>query len=141
MKLKKEFFLVFFILSFIIILELITNYISQNTVDKIYEKMNKINLSLEEINIKKENNTLNKKEQNLILEKIDKLKKEWLAEENKLSLFFEHDELEKVTKCMIVLEENVKNEEYTIALEDGKEFIYWLYHFKEKDSMKFKNIF
>ena len=141
MKLKKEFFLVFFIISFIIILELVTNYISKNSVEDINEKMNKINETLEEINIKKENNTLDKNEQNLILEKINKLKKEWQIEENKLSLFIEHDELEKVTKCIIVLEENVKNEEYTIALEDGKEFIYWLYHFKEKDSMKLKNIF
>lgn len=141
MRLKKEFLLVFFIISFIIILELITNHFSKESVDKIYKEITSVNSNLEENNLKKENNTLEKSEIKALEEKIKKLKKDWLIEQNKLSAFFEHDELEKVTKCIIVLEENAKNEEYTDALEDGKEFIYWLNHFKEKDTMELKNIF
>ena len=141
MKFKKEFFLVFFILSFIIILELITNIITKKSVDMIYQNINDINFMLTETNIKNEKNILDRNDYENILEKIKKAKRKWLVEENKLSLFIEHDELEKVTKCIVILEENVKNGEYANALENGQELIYWLFHFKEKNSMKLKNIF
>lgn len=141
MNLKKEFLLIFFVILFIVILEILTNCISKKSVDMIYEKVSSVNSSLEEVNVKKENNILDKKEKENLQDKIKNLKKDWLEEQDKLSYFFEHDELEKVTKCIVVLEENARNEEYTNALEDGKEFIYWLDHFKEKDSLKFKNIF
>lgn len=141
MKLKKEFFLVIFIIVFIVSLEIITNNISKNSVDKIYKEINFINEDLESAYIKKENNNLEEAEKKALEEKIENLKNNWFEEQDKLSFFFEHDELEKVSKCVIVLEENAKNEEYTDALEDGKEFVYWLNHFKEKDSMELKNIF
>ena len=76
-----------------------------------------------------------------IEKKIGKLKENWLKKQDKLSYFSEHDELEKVSRCLITLEENVKNEEYEIALEDGSEFMYWLNHIKEKDKLELKNIF
>lgn len=141
MKLKKEFFLVTFIVIFIVFLEIVTNYISKNSVDKIYKQVTSINEELENANVKKENGDLERTEKEKLDEKIENLKKDWFDEQDKLSFFFEHDELEKVSKCIIVLEENAKNEEYTDSLEDGKEFIYWLNHFKEKDSMELKNIF
>lgn len=141
MNLKKEFLLIFFVILFIVILEILTNCISKKSVDMIYEKVSSVNSYLEDVNVKKENNILDKKEKEDLQDKIKSLKKDWLEEQDRLSYFFEHDELEKVTKCIVVLEENARNEEYTNALEDGKEFIYWLDHFKEKDSLKFKNIF
>ena len=141
MKLKKEIFFICFIILFIISLELITNYISKKSVDTIYPKIVSINLSLEKNNVMKENNTLDKRDKEKLQDEIIKLKRCWINMQDKLSYFFEHNELEKVTKSIVVLEENAKNEEYTNALEDGKEFIYWLEHFNEKDSLKLKNIF
>ena len=141
MKLKKEFFLIIFIILFIVILEIITDKISNKSIDVIYKNIEHINILLEEVRIKKEENILQKREKENVEENIKKIKNEWLAEKDKLSYFTEHDELEKITKCIYVLEENAKNEEYLKSLEDCKEFVYWLDIVKEKDSLKLKNIF
>lgn len=141
MKLKKEIFLIIGISVFIIILELVTNLITEESVKKIEEEITEINVALREIkDMEQENDKYNifKKELEI---KIGNLKKDWFLEEDKLSIFSEHNELEKVSKCLIGLEENTKNEEYEIALEDGSEFIYWLNHINEKDKLELKNIF
>lgn len=112
-----------------------------NGLGKIEEKINLVNIKLEEINNLYENNKLEKNNEDKLKEEIENLKTNWFKAQDKLAFFIEHDELEKVSKCLVVLEENCKNNEYTNALEDGKEFIYWLNHFREKDSLKLKNIF
>ena len=68
-----------------------------------------------------------------------KFKDNWYEKQDKLSMFIEHDELEKVTRSLVVLEENSKNEEYETSLENIAEFKFWLYHFEEKEKMKLKN--
>ena len=73
-------------------------------------------------------------------ESIHQLKKDWFDYEKRLSCYIEHNELEKVTSSMILLEENAKNHEYNQALANSKEFIFWLEHFKEKDELIWKNI-
>ena len=141
MKLKKEIILIIGISIFIIFLEIITNLITEESVKKIEEEIMEINVALREIkNMEQGNDEYNnfKKE---LEKKIENLKKDWFLKQDKLSVFSEHNELEKVSKCLIGLEENTKNEEYEIALEDGSEFIYWLNHIKEKDKLELKNIF
>ena len=141
MKLKKEIFLIIGISIFIIFLEIITNLITEESIKFIEEEIKEINFSLSKIK------DMNFEEQEYkefkvdIEKKIGKLKENWLKKQDKLSYFSEHDELEKVSRCLITLEENVKNEEYEIALEDGSEFMYWLNHIKEKDKLELKNIF
>lgn len=141
MKLKKEFILASCIIIFIFSLEIITNYISNKSVEKISKGMNEILEYLMQNNNLNIQGKLSDEKKYMLNEKIGILKNEWIKEQNKLSMFAEHDELEKVTKCIIVLEENVKNEEYTSALEDGREFLYWLEHFKDKDKIEIKTIF
>ncbi len=141
MKLKKEIILIIGISIFIIVLELVTNLITEESVNKVEEKIMKINVALREIKDMEQGNDEYNKLKKELEKKIGNLKKEWFLEEDKLSIFSEHNELEKVSKCLIGLEENTKNEEYEIALEDGSEFIYWLNHIKEKDKLELKNIF
>ena len=74
-------------------------------------------------------------------EKLKKLRENWNEEEDKLAMFAEHNELEKVTTAIVLLEEYTKNEQYDDALANGKEFLYRLKHIKEKDDLKLKNIF
>ena len=62
MKLKKEFFLVLFIIISIIVLEILTDYISKKSIDNIYRKIDHINLLLEELKTKKEENVISKNE-------------------------------------------------------------------------------
>ena len=76
-----------------------------------------------------------------VKKELEKLKKDWFEKQDKLSFFIEHDELEKVSESLILMEENFKNEEYTMALQESQEFLYWLNHCKEKDELKLKNIF
>ena len=141
MKLKKEIILIIGILVFIIGLEIITNIITENSVKDIENKIIEINSDLSKIkNMNQESNEYKEFKKN-IEEKLKILKRDWFLKQDKLSIFSEHDELEKVSKSLIVLEENFKNEEYKIALEDGREFLYWLNHIKEKDKLELKNIF
>lgn len=108
---------------------------------EIEKKINLVNLKLEEAKDLYENDKLETSSEEELKGKIENLKVDWYTAQNKLAFFVEHDELEKVSECLVVLEENSKNKEYTNALEAGKEFIYWLNHFREKDSLKLKNIF
>ena len=141
MKLKKEIFLIIGISIFIIFLEIITNLITEESIKFIGEEIEEINFSLSKIKDMNFEGEEYKEFKGDIEKKIGKLKENWLKKQDKLSYFSEHDELEKVSRCLITLEENVKNEEYEIALEDGSEFMYWLNHIKEKDKLELKNIF
>lgn len=141
MKLKKEIILIIGISVFIIVLELVTNLITEESVKKIEKEITGINVALREIK-DMERGTDNYNKYKKELEKdIENLKKDWFLKQDKLSIFSEHNELEKVSKCLITIEENTKNEEYEIALEDGSEFCYLLNHIKEKDKLELKNIF
>lgn len=141
MKLKKEIILIIGISIFIIFLELITNFITEESTKFIEEEIKEINFALSNIKGMNKEGQEYKEFKNYVEKRIEKLKEEWSINQDKLSYFSEHDELEKVSKCLITLEENVKNEEYENALEDGSEFIYWLNHTKEKDKLELKNIF
>lgn len=112
-----------------------------NGLGEIEKKINLVNLKLEEVKNLYDNDNLEASNEEELKGKIESLKAEWFNAQNKLAFFVEHDELEKVSECLVVLEENFKNKEYTNALEAGKEFIYWLNHFREKDALKLKNIF
>ena len=81
----------------------------------------------------------NNKEKEKIKNDMESIYQQWEQRHDKLAYFIEHDELEKVTRSLVVLEENSKNEEYETSLENIAEFKFWLYHFEEKEKMKLKN--
>ena len=141
MKIKKEYILIVLIIVSVLFLEGITNYIFKESNNKISKQINTIIDDLEQLHDLKDNNIENKELENNLSDKIKKLKSDWNSEENKLSMFAEHNEIEKVTACLVILEENIKNEQYDDALANGKEFVYRLNHVQEKDDLKIKNIF
>ncbi len=138
MKFKKEILLIIIIILGIGILEFITSFCSQKSVNKISEKITSVQNKLYEITEAKEN--FNKETKDNLMKEIENLKNDWYSEEGKLAMFVEHNELEKITKAVVVLEENAKNEEFEVSLENACEFKYWLNHFAEKEKLKFKNI-
>ena len=71
----------------------------------------------------------------------NELNNKWQKNEKVLSFFIEHDELEKVSSKIVVINENIKNEEYEDALEDIAEAKYILEHIKNKYNLNLKNIF
>lgn len=151
-KIKREIWILIIILIIIIALELITNFIANRSIDSILGKLSELKEKLQNVE-KNEELTLSLENKNeLELEEVDKeidgiiedigdLKNDWFKEEKKLSFFAEHDELEKISYAITILEENAINNEYNNALENLVEAKYWLEHVKEKDSFRLKNIF
>lgn len=141
MKLKKEFIIVTIIIFFICGLEVITDNICEKSIDNIYKQIESVNTGVKKIQQLKSKNELYDEEKNKLYATFNNLKNDWFKEEGKLSFFSEHDELEKVSKNIVIVQTNLELEEYAIALEHMQEAAYWLNHFKEKDSVKLKNIF
>lgn len=141
MKLKKEVILIIIILISIIILDFVTNYISEKSVKEIMAKLDEISILIETAKYQNNQNELSSETEKNLEEKVSNLKNEWNNKQNKLSMFVEHDELEKVTINIVLLEENIKNLEFVNAQEDEAEVKYWLNHFKEKEKLNLKNIF
>lgn len=151
-RIKQEIWLLIIILIIIIALEMITNFIANRSIDSILGKLGELKENLQNVE-KNEELTLSLENKNdLELEEVDKeidgiiedignLKDDWFKEEKKLSFFAEHDELEKISYAITILEENAINNEYNNALENLIEAKYWLEHVKEKDSFRLKNIF
>lgn len=141
MNLKKEVILIIIVIIAISILEILTSNISKKSIEKISNELDIVIKEIENnINLKETGNLDDSSKENT-KNKIKELKNDWIKEQDKLSMFVEHDELEKVTEALIILEENSKNEEYETALENSAEFKYWLKHFEEKERLKIKNIF
>ena len=73
--------------------------------------------------------------------KSEKLMDKWNESEEKLAYFIEHDELEKISSQIAIMNENTNNKEYKLALEDNIETKFLLEHVKDKNKLKLKNIF
>lgn len=139
---KKEFILVISIIVIVIILEITTNHISEESVNFILLEAEDVVKELEEIkNLDEDTILIDEKRKEELNFNIKKLKEDWMEKQEKLALYVEHDELEKVTENLILIEENTRNNQYAQALQYVREFEYWLNHFKEKDKLVLKNIF
>lgn len=141
MKFKKEIVLIIAIIIGVAILEFFTNYISNNSVQSVSNDLDGIIEIIENSMELAEKNELSEEAEENMKNEIKEFKSRWLKKQDKLSMFIEHDELEKVTERLIALEENTRNGEYETALENSAQFRYWLQHFEEKEKLKFKNIF
>ena len=104
-------------------------------------KLDEISILIETAKYQNNQNELSSETEKNLEEKVSNLKNEWNNKQNKLAMFVEHDELEKVTISIVLLEENIKNLEFVNAQENEAEVKYWLNHFKEKEKLNLKNIF
>ena len=141
MKLKKEIFLIIGISVFIIILEIVTNIITEKSVIKIEEMINKINFELKQLSNEIERGVENETYKKAMEKKIVELKKEWFKEQNKLSFFSEHDELEKVETYLSGFESYVEEEDKALALNEIDKTEFVLEHISNKYKFNMENIF
>lgn len=125
----KKFILVLTIFLFVIFLDLFLYF---KTDKLIFETQNLLSTLKE--NLSSEDFEESKKD-------IKKLQNNWEKNNKILSLFIEHDELEKVSTKVEVIKENATNGEYENALEDIVEAKYILEHIKDKYNFSLKNIF
>lgn len=69
------------------------------------------------------------------------IKKKWKEKSNKLALFVEHNELEKVSNNIVLIQSNFETNETEEVMENIAELKFMLEHIEEKNQLKLKNVF
>ncbi len=126
MRFLKEYVIIFLIIVFVILIEIITNSITNKSISDLRN------------NIQKLEETLGTEESN---KKIEELCSSWKQEQDKLSFYMEHDELEKVGVLVDNVKSDIKNENTEDVNQELDEIKFLLEHVKDKQKLQLKNIF
>ena len=129
MRLLKEYVIVAVILVFVFFMEHITSKNLNNSVKWMKDGIMSIENKLEE--------NRETEAQNEFLE----LKGKWEGEQEKLAFFVEHEELEKVSNDMVIIESNFEQNEADEIDENITDLKFMLDHIEEKNQLNLKNIF
>lgn len=124
MHFLKESIGIVIIVVFIIFMEIITNKITQESLDN-------INTKIEFVLADDEN----------IKEKVNDLSNAWYEEESKLSCYMEHDELEEISKSINSLVFYSENNDKEHIKEQISKIRFKMEHIEDKQKIKLENIF
>ena len=124
---KKEIVISIVIIIFIVIGDILLQKYTENSCDLIEDKLSTIKDNLED------------KEKSL--SQIDVVNEEWNKRFNILTCFLEHDELEKIKTQLVVIKSGVQVNDTEYAYEEIDKAIYILNHLKDKQSLKWDNLF
>ena len=93
-------------------------------------------------------NSLETLRQDLFMANIESINSEikeildkWEDDKELLSIYIEHDELEKIETCLREINSNVETEEYNIAIQSLDTCVFLMNHIKDKYKLSVKNIF
>lgn len=126
---RKEIIIVCIVVIAIIILNIIT---SKNTSSIMDEEIAYLGLVREGIEVESEEQ---------MKENIEKVKETWNKEKKILSLYIEHDELEKVEMYVTNVNTNIEIKEYNRAIEALDTCTFIINHIKDKYKLSIVNIF
>lgn len=126
---KKELTICIIVITSIIVLNIIT----QNYTNKVANEITE-NLLIAKQGIESKDN-------NKIIENVERANNTWEEKKNKLSLYIEHDELEKVEMYLTEIDTNIDTKEYNMAMQSLDTCIFIIDHIKDKYKMSLKNIF
>ena len=126
MRFLKEYIILFFIIVFVIVIEFITNNISEKSISLIDKKIGVLEEKIEEKDAKDE---------------AEELSNLWKEREDKLSYYMEHNELEKISTDITSLLSNIKCNEIDVAKEKIDQIKFGLERVKNKQKFELKNIF
>ncbi len=129
MRFLKEYVIVGVILVFVFFMEHITKQNLSDSVKWMKDGITSIENKLEE--------NRETEAQNEFLE----LKGKWDGEQEKLAFFVEHEELEKVSNDMVIIESNFEQNEADEIDENITDLKFMLDHIEEKNQLNLKNIF
>ena len=115
----------------------IENDYNSNNKDNVKNSLNEQNEENKENFQKEKNDQIDENKQN---EEYELNKENVQNEENAQNEENEQNEINEKNQQYEQNQENAKNEEYEQALANEREFVYWLYHFKQKDELILKNI-
>lgn len=129
MRFGKEVIIVIVIL----IIVFATEYATSKNLDNAVEWMTNGIVSIE--------NKINEKKESEAQNEFYELKNKWKGTSEQLALFVEHNELEKVSNDVVIIESNFESDETEKTLENITELKFMLEHIQEKNKLKLKNIF
>lgn len=125
----KEIIIIILVITLIISLDIITNRYTTYAADELSNMLN--NLREDIINEDKEK----------IGDKIKDIDNRWDEYNKKLSYYMEHDELEKVGRCLTALKAHIDMEEYKESIENLDETVFILQHIEEKEKFSVGSLF
>lgn len=86
-------------------------------------------------------NQINENKETEAQEQFYELEEKWKDKSEQLALFVEHNELEKVSNDIVIIQSNFETNETDKVLENIAELKFMLDHIEEKNQLKLKNIF
>lgn len=128
-KMKKEIIISIVIVLIIVVLDIVTQNYTNKSMSEVSEKLMDVRADL--INGDKD----------ITKEKIIATKKNWDKIKEKLVIYIEHDELEKVEQHMLETESYIEVEEYDVAVQTLDTCNFIIDHIKDKYEFSLKNIF
>ncbi len=126
---KKEIIISIVIVLIIVVLDIVTQNYTNKSMSEVSEKLMDVRADL--INGDKD----------ITKEKIIATKKNWDKIKEKLVIYIEHDELEKVEQHMLETESYIEVEEYDVAVQTLDTCNFIIDHIKDKYEFSLKNIF
>lgn len=129
----KEWIICFIIIFGVIVVDVITQNYTKNSVEVMDSKLEALKEELE-----KDESQIEKDKLQINMEEIIKI---WREKYEKLAYFIEHDELEKVETELTSLKAHIDIEEYDHGVPELEKSIFILNHIKEKFKVDIKNIF
>ena len=124
----KEVIISIIIVLCIIVLDIITQNYTKETVIKTSEMLSKLKYDI------------NNNEEN-IFDEIEKIYAKWEERHGKLAYFIEHDELEKVETNLTNIRSFIEENDLIMAINGVDETKFILEHIKEKNALELENIF
>ena len=128
MKYKKEIKVIVIIFCLITVIDIFTK---RNTEFVMENMINELNKLYEQISREEKYNI------NLIYD----IEKSWKEKMKVMSLYLEHNELEKVNNSLAKLKSNVESKEKYMAVENIEETKFLIEHIKNKNLLNIENIF
>ncbi len=128
---KKELIITIIIIIAIIILGNITLGYTENVIKEANEKLEKLKDDILSENIDKEK----------LNNKMDEIYDYWLEKDKTLSLYLEHDEIEKVNIYLKNTKGHIEGDDVYGSLGELEACIATLSHIEEKQAVNLKNIF
>lgn len=121
----------------IIIMIIIAEYITKNYTKQVFSKVeNELNLLKEEI---LDDKNANNKE--YLIKRTESIKEDWEKDNELLSYYLEHDELEKVNTQIVLIKGYLESDTMQDSIPDLEECIFILKHIQDKEAFNLKNIF
>ena len=136
----KKIWIVVIVIFFVVFLDFITENYTNKVVKQISKNLKEINKEIEE-GFEDGNFLINEEAKQKIRKDGNELLKLWRKQDKILSFYIEHDEIEKVSDKINLLNKQLELYNYLEGMDTIVEVEFLLIHLSEKQSLNLKNIF